>query len=204
METITKSKYGCLWIIIVFIVVFIGYWFGFRKPVSAPTATTQTPAKQEQPAAAAVPQAKTCVIPNKLKLSDFIGLPMKDLADKYGGEFKLYPNGFASNIVCENDAYKVNIMATKKDHLADYVLMEFKELGYCEAGINNVKAWADKSITAAGYNPATKGTPRINTENNMSQLNYDDYNTGDKNIILIVECNITGNYITVGAVMLRK
>ncbi|MBP9758848.1 hypothetical protein KBD45_04065 [Candidatus Dojkabacteria bacterium] len=144
---------------------------------------------------------KVCEIPNSIKMSDFLGFQMKDLAEKYNAEYKVMDSGYALNIMCENDNYKVNIMSTKKDLIANYVIINLKEFGTCDAGIENVKGWVDKSITAVGYNPASKGTARYNTESDLSQIIYDNFDTGDKKIELLVECNITGSYIAVNGIM---
>jgi len=148
-------------------------------------------------------QVKNCTIPNSMKMSDMIGVSMKELAERYGATYKVYDSGYAANIMCENEKYKINIMSTQKDLVVNYVIMELKEFGYCTAGIENVAKWVDKSINAVGYNASTKGSARNNTENNMSQIAYDNYNDNGKKMILAVECNITGNYIGVNAILTK-
>ena len=183
------------------LIFFFVYWFAIKKTGKSTSSNTSSQSTQSQSKSTSNSSGvRACVIPSKVVMSDFLGYSMKTLSEKYGGEYKVGADGYAWSIICESDNYWIDIAATKKDQIADYVIIQLKEFGSCTAGINNVLPWVDKSIKAVGYDPSTKGTPRYDTENDLSQVIYDNYNTGKQTIELIVECNVTGDNIEVDAI----
>jgi len=149
----------------------------------------------------AVSGATNCTIPSKVIMTDFLGLSLADIATKYGGTSQLNPKYSAQVITCENNNYLIRINFTNSKMIANYIEIQEKEFGTCDAGIDKVLPWVDKSMRAVGLDPSTKGTATYDTEDDRSQVEYDNYLIGDKNTYLTVECNITGNYIGVLAVL---
>ncbi len=145
-----------------------------------------------------------CTIPNKVLMSDFLGYPLSTLVAKYGGVSQLHPTYASQVIRCENDHYYIAINATKADQVADYIEIQEKDFGTCDAGINNVLPWVDKSLNAIGMDPTTKGSATYDTEDDRSQVEYSDYMVGDKKSYLTVECNVSGDYIGVLTVLMRQ
>lgn len=147
--------------------------------------------------------AADCTIPNKVLMSDFLGYALSTLVAKYGGVSQIHPTYASQVIKCENDHYYIAINATKTDQVADYIEIQEKDFGTCDAGINNVLPWVDKSLSAIGMDPTTKGSATYDTEDDRSQVEYSDYMVGDKKSYLTVECNVTGDYIGVLTVLIR-
>lgn len=142
-----------------------------------------------------------CTIPNKVVMTDFFGYSLSDITAKYGGVSQLNPKYSSQVITCENDNYFIRINFTDSKMIADYIEIQEKEFGTCESGIDNVLPWVDKSMRAVGLDPTTKGVATYDTEDYRSQIEYDHYMIDGKDTYLTVECNISGDYIGVLAVL---
>lgn len=147
--------------------------------------------------------ASDCVIPDKVLMTDFLGYSLTSLIAKYGGISQLNSAYVPQVIVCEDNNYYIRITSTAADQIANYIEIQEKEFGYCNAGIDNVKPWVDKSMLAVGLDPTTKGSPTYDTGDNRSQIKYSSYMVGDKKTFLTIECNITGDWIGVITVLDR-
>ncbi len=145
--------------------------------------------------------AADCTIPNKVLMSDFLGYSLTALIAKYGGASQINPKYTGQLIICENDKYFIRITAMNADQIANYIEIQEKEFGSCDAGIDNVKPWVDKSMTAVGLDPTTKGASTYDTGDGRSQIEYSNYMVGDKKTYLTIECNVTGDYIGVLTVL---
>lgn len=148
--------------------------------------------------------APNCTIPDKVLMSDFLGYSLTTIVAKYGGVSQLHPEYTSQVITCENDNYFIRINSTKTNQIADYIEIQEKEFGTCDAGIDNVLPWVDKSMRAVGLDPGTKGSATYDTEDYRSQVEYNNYTIGQYKTYLTVECNITGDYIGVLAVLAEQ
>ena len=141
-----------------------------------------------------------CTIPDKVLMTDFLGYPLATLVAKYGGVSQIHPEYVPQVIVCENDNYFIRINAWKTDMIASYIEIQEKEFGSCDAGISRVLPWVDKSMLAVGLDPTNKGAATYDTEDNRSDVEYNDYILDGKKTQITIACTITGDYIDVLAV----